>query len=385
MIKKRILILDGYARQTLPMTKGFKEIGCHVTVAYFSKLDVGYASKHPDRKYKFNCHKEDYQKQYEIAKGLIESGEYDLVVPMTDYSAMYLAANKEYLSQYAYIAVNEAPIFDMAINKLNTMFVCEKNGIPAPRTLFTDNPLEDIKKSDLRFPLVVKPQTACGSIGFNIVTTIEHLQRVLKQYDNSNGALFVQECVPSGGNQYNVQMFLDKKGNRKAGIATQKVRWFPIDGGAATCVHTITNNELLLQCEKLLKTIGWNGYADIDLIEDVQDGEYKIIEINPRISANVKLCYAAGVNISQLIYENAFEDVVVAQTEYQIGKTMRCLLTDLLWFIKSKSRLASQPSWFSCKNTCDVIFSQDDLKPMFCFVVQSALNFGHAMKKRKRQ
>ena len=60
---KRVLIIDGYARQTLPMAKGFHDIGCHVTVVCFSKLDVGYQSKYPDRKILLGCPKDDYPEQ----------------------------------------------------------------------------------------------------------------------------------------------------------------------------------------------------------------------------------------------------------------------------------------------------------------------------------
>ena len=384
MDKKRVLILDGYARQTLPMTKGFKDVDCTVTVVCFSKWDVGYASRLPDHKILWDCPKDDYDSQERLAIKLIEKGDYDIVVPMTDYSAIYLAANKERLSEFAYIAVNDKSVFDLAINKLNTMRVCAENDIPAPKTLFTTDPLSDIAASGLQFPVVIKPKTACGSIGFSIIDSREHLARVLSDYTGENGELFVQEYVRAGGLQYNVHMVMDSESERAIGVASIKRRWFPLDGGAATCIQTIEHEPLLQECERLLKSIGWIGYADLDLIEDTTDGKIKVIEINPRISANVKLCFHAGVNVSKAIYELA-TGRPVASCQVANQKIMRCFLTDLLWFLKSKDRFKTVPGWFSLKNSTEAIFSWHDIKPFFTFCVQSAKNYKHAMQQRKRQ
>lgn len=379
-----VLITDGYARQTLPMSKGFKELGCTVTVICFSKLDVGYASKHTDIKLMAPCKKDEYEKQEEYVVSIIKSNRYDLVVPMTDYSAAYLSKNKETLSKYAKIAVNDPEIFKNAIDKTNTAKICEIHGIFTPVTLFSDNPAKEMEQKNITFPIVLKPVTACGSIGFNIVKSKEGLDRLLFGYDGKNGPLFIQEYIPSGGCQYNVHMFMDKTGVRRGTVVSVKRRWFPLDGGAATFTQTVKNDEVVAQCEKLLKAIGWNGYADLDLIEDLRDGKIKVLEINPRISANVKLCFFAGVNIARLIYDNELGEQVESMNEYIIDRRMRCALTDILWFLNSKDRFTAKPSWFSTKRTCGAVFSLDDIKPSLTFCIQSVLNFRRSMSQRKR-
>jgi D-aspartate ligase len=380
-----VLILDGYARQTLAMAKAFREIGCEVTVAYFSRLDVGFASRYPHHKVRFACARDDYDRQYELAHKLICSDKYDLVVPMTDYSAIYLAIHKDELKKHARIAVNDADTFELAINKSRTMEVCKRLGISAPATVFAQKLTRQIVEEKLEYPVVIKPVTACGSIGFQIISDRAHLESYLAEYDDQNGPLMAQEYVPAGGKQYNIQMFIDRDGVRKMGIASQKCRWFPLDGGAATCVMTIENEGLLQQCEALLKGIGWEGYADLDIIEHKNKQKLMVIEINPRISANVKLCFASGVDVAKLIYENEFEQRVTDQTTYSLGKSMRCTLTEILWFLKAKDRFKSKPSWFSLGNSCDVVFSWKDPLPGITFCLQSALNYRHAMRQRRRK
>lgn len=380
----KVLITDGYARQTLPMSKGFKELGCTVTVICFSKLDVGYVSKYTDIKLVAPCGKDEYAEQEKYATALIASNQYDLVVPMTDYSAAYLSKKKDVLSQYAKIAVNDWEVFKYAIDKMNTAKACAHFGICAPATLFSNDLANETQRKGISFPMVVKPITACGSIGFNIVESEEKLHRLLSGNNNENGPLFIQEYIPPGGPQYNVHMFIDKAGIRRGTVVSIKRRWFPLDGGAATFTQTVKNDGVSAQCEKLLRSIGWNGYADLDLIEDPRDGKVKLLEINPRISANVKMCFFAGVNIARLIYENELGGAVESMNDYAIDKRMRCVLTDTLWFLSSKDRFTARPSWFSIKRTCDAVFSLDDMKPSFVFCVQSALQFRHSMRRRKR-
>ena len=43
----RVLLIEGRARQVLPMSKSLRELGCEITTYNGSKLDPGYASKYP--------------------------------------------------------------------------------------------------------------------------------------------------------------------------------------------------------------------------------------------------------------------------------------------------------------------------------------------------
>lgn len=381
----KVLITDAYARQTLPMAKAFKELGCTVTVLCFSKLDVGYASKYPDKKIILNCKKDDYDKQLEIIEKLAEKGLFDIIVPMNDYSALFLSRNKERLSKYSKIAVNDWPIFNLAIDKLNTMRICEKYDIPSPKTFLSDKPFDELEIKKLRFPVVVKPRTACGSIGFNIVKDKDKLCKLLLEYDHSLGPLLIQEYIPQSGSQYGAEVFRDKKGNFTTLIIDEKPRWFPLDGGSPTMNFTIENKRMEQICKDLLNAMNWNGYANIDFVVDSRTNEPLIIEVNARISAAVKLCYVSGVNIASQILENEFGEDVTSYPTYNKDVRISCMHTELLWFIKSKDRTKTKPSWFNRDRTSDVIFSWDDPVPFFTFSMASLMNYKREMKKRHRK
>ena len=381
---KKIIIVDGYARQTLPMAKAFKKLGCSVTILCFSKLDVGYATKYADKKVLLNIDKENYDEQLKFLKELLKSEKFDLVVPMTDYSATYLSKNKKELSELASIAVNDWDVFKLAIDKSETMKVCMENNLLAPKTLFSKNPLQDLENSNLEYPLVVKPKTACGSIGFNLVNDKQKLENVLNS-SSENGECFIQEYIPQGDlPQYCAEIYRDKNGNFSFCLIAVKPRWFPLDGGSATVNVTVHDDKIANQSKKLLEALNWQGYANIDFVMDERDGSPKIIEINARISAIVKIAFEAGCDIAKLLLEDAFEEETAICGDYKDGLSVSCCLTEFLWFLKSKKRFKSKPSVFFKRRNKDVIFSFADPKPFFVFCIQSLKNYKTAMKKRKR-
>ena len=196
--------------------------------------------------------------------------------------------------------------------------------------------------------------------------------------------MLVQEFIPQSGKQYNAHFLLDTNHEVKTAILAEKCRWFPIDGGASTFCRTIHNNAILKPCEKLLKIIGWVGYCDIDLMEDPRDGSVRIIEINARISANVQLCFDAGVDIAKQLLQLYSGEEVAECLDYKDDVRLRCILTDFLWLLKSPNRFKSDPSWFSLKRTYDQIGAWDDIKPFIYFCLEAPFKYRREMKKRKR-
>ncbi len=364
------------------MAKAFSDLGCIVTTLNSTSLDLGNTSKYPKEKIVIKGIDDDAEIAFNTIEELLKTKKYDLVVPMSDFTANVLAQNKTYFSKYAVIETNDAEIFNLAYDKLNTMVLCMEEGLPCPKTILNVDSIEAVK--EIEYPVVVKPRSACGSIGFRTASTERELKNILSKYNKALGPMFVQEYIPQTGKQYNVHMFLDENQNVKTALVAEKCRWFPIDGGASTLCVTVDRPDIIDICSRLLKKMKWVGYCDVDLMLDPRDNTPKIIEVNARISANVKLCYLVGMNIAKQILESRFGQGVTEYRTYKEDIRLRCLHTDLLWFINSKDRFKAIPSWFSIKNTTDQIFSIDDPLPWFLFTIQSISKYRKEMKRRSR-
>ena len=379
--KYKVLIYGAGGRQTLPICRGFFEIGCEVTVYCGSRLGTGYLTRFAHKKILYDKKNKGGVGFYEYGETFIKSGEYDIVVPLGDEGATYLSVNKKRLEKYCHIAVNDNEIFQYAIDKSKTMQVCMENGIPAPYTWS----LDEINMDVVTPPVAVKPKTAVGSVGFNVFKDVESLKKYIESYDEKNGPLVIQQYVEQGKNpQYRADLFRDRNGQFKAGIVGKVTRWYPLDGGSGIYVETIHCNEILENCKKLLDLINWNGYANIDMVWDEREGKAKILEINGRTGASIMLDFVAGINISKLILENELGLDVSDMTDYDDGKKISCFLPDLLWLFKSPDRFSTKPSWFRRCGIKDTIFSWDDPLPSIVFLITSILSFKKAMNERRR-
>lgn len=376
----KVLLIEGRARQVLPISKSLREIGCEITTYNSSRLDPGYASKYPHRKLLLYFDVHDPEGSYAAIRAELERYHYDLVIPLNDDVAIILSRHKEELKCLTTIAVEDWETFQMASDKLKTMQVCMQHNIPCPLS-FMDQRDYLANKNMVRFPVVVKPRTGCAAVGFHVAEDEQDLISYYNKAELKYGKMLIQEYIPQDGLQYKCEMFIDRNGEMKGACVFAKVRWYPIDGGSSTLNEIVERPDIIADCQKLLSKIGWRGYADIDLIEDTHDGRAKIMEINPRITGSVKICFEAGVNFSQLIVDDFLNKEVKPQFEVK-HKYLRYMHTDVLWFLKSPNRFSCKPSWFSFSNTTDQIFSWTDLWVFFAFTLQGFVKFNKDKKKR---
>lgn len=376
----KVLLIEGRARQVLPMSKALRELGCEVTTYNGSRLDPGYASKYPHRKLLAYCDAHDPEGSYKAIRAELEKYHYDIVIPMNDDVAIILSRHKKELERLTFIHVNDWPLFSMASDKLQTMDACMRNNLPCPKTYLS---LDDFRQDahNVQYPIVCKPRTGCAAVGFYIAKDEEDLQDYYQKAESKYGPCLIQEYIPQDGLQYKAELYIDRNGEMKAACVFAKVRWYPIEGGSSTLNETVERPDIVEDCRKLLEAIGWRGYADIDLIEDTRDGKAKIMEINPRITGSVKICFEAGVNFAKMIVDDYLQKEVKPQFEVK-HKFLRYMHTDVLWFLKSKSRFSCKPSWFSFKNTTDQIFSWADLWVFFAFTLQGFSKLSKDKKKR---
>ena len=380
----KVLLLEGMGRQTLPMMRALHKLKCHITTYNASKMDVGYASRFPDKKILGDWDRTNEDFSYEALLNVLKVEHFDVVIPMTDFSATMLARHKEELSEYTHPAVNDWDVFMRAGNKQNTMEACMDNNIPCPITLRDVKSIEDIINSNICYPFIIKPQVGYGSIGFHVIRCEDDLRRVYDKSVESYGPMLIQEYIPQTGSQYKCEVLIDNNGEVKSAVVFDKTRWYPIDGGSTCCSTTVNRPDIREYSIRLLKAIGWKGYGDVDLIEDPRDGIAKVMEINPRITASVKVCFDAGVDFARQIVELETGVDVTEYPSYEIGRTLRYFQTDFLWFLKSPNRFKAKPSWFSWKNTTDQIWSWSDPWPWVTYTISGLLKFKAETKKRSR-
>ena len=378
----KVLVLDGSGKQPLPMIRGLKEIGCHVTVLCSSKLSTCYASKLPDKKLLVKGITPQDAQYIPFLLEQARSGKYDVFMPIGELSTNPVTRHEAEFTQYVKLACAPREAYVKAFNKQITFDTAIENGIPCPYTRHSEQDIEDYL-SQAHFPIIIKPRQGVGAIGFHKFETQQEFREKLKDSTFNPDDYVIQEFV-NFENRIGTNLFVDQKGNICTSYAVDVLRWFPIDAGAGVLIKTIDAHEVLKYAGDLLRALEWKGFANVAFMMDKKTKEPKLLEINGRIPASVKVAFMVGCNISRQMLEMIYEQDVIQYPENdKFGMYIRHIDTDIAWFLKSPNRFKAKPSWFSWKNTQEILYYKDDKKPFFANFIQKTIEFKSIMDKKK--
>ena len=374
----RVLVPEA-GKQALAMIRGLKELGCHVTVVSQSKLNAGYNSRLPDKKILFEYLLIDQEKTLDFLLKEVKSGNYDVLMPIGEKSTSLVNSHEDEFKSIIKVACAPMKAYIQVFNKQNTFDKAIEIGTPCPYTRHSKQTIEDYL-SKAHFPLIIKPRQGVGSIGFHKFEDEKELREWLRKPDFNIDDFVLQEFVDFD-HRIGTLVFMDEQGIACTSYNTDVLRQFPPDAGSAILIKTTQATEIQEKFIHLLKELHWQGYCAGCFMIEKGTGEPKLLEINGRIPATVKLAYMCGFNIARQMLEMTYGEVVT-QYPYYTGKDMyvRHFDTDLAWFLKSKDRYSSKPSWFSWKDTCDVLCSKDDPWPFWSNLWNNVLMYREKIK-----
>ncbi|MCQ2114396.1 MAG: ATP-grasp domain-containing protein [Bacteroidaceae bacterium] len=345
---KKVLILDGGAAHAMAIAECLKKSGYAVAVACDNKNEYGYHCRFADERFLgLDSHQVGYA---ERMIGLLKEHHFDVLIPTSDKAAEFMSFHKEELEPLTGVLMPSREVFKKGYDKNELMAVCRENGFPHPLTVDLKGQEDHLSTlisqlSTFPYPGLLKPNLTSGGRGMTLVNSLEELQAVYPEIRRQYGECHLQRFVKAGGRQVKVQVMTDAEGEPRYSSVIWKQRYYPVNGGSSCCNVTIDEPEVAEVCGKVLKAIGWVGFADFDLIEDPTSGELLIMEINPRIPACVRSAFKSGMDFATMIADATFGQPL-REYSYSPGKRLRHLGFDVLWFLKSPSRFKAKPSWF---------------------------------------
>lgn len=363
--KVRVLVMDGRIQSCLPVLKALRQAGHHVTIAESDPLCAGFFSRYPHRRIRHRDPRRNPEGFLEDLIRHLSTGIYDVLIPILDVTAELVARHKPILEKYVRIPLVDYPTFMLARDKSKTMKLAQRMGIPSPKTYFPDERGLDEVAEVIDYPVFIKPNVSVGARGLTRAHNAVELKKLYPHVVEYYGPCTVQECIPQSDLQYKAQFLLDRQGMVIASIVYSKIRYFPLTGGVSTLNCTVIRDDIGNLGIQLLRGMKWYGYADIDFITDPRDGQVKVLEVNPRITGSVKICFEAGVDFANLLVGLALRRNLSSVESYQQGIYLRHPGLDFLWFLKSRNRFRTSPSWFWFlgKNLRYEIFSISDPGP----------------------
>lgn len=262
-----------------------------------------------------------------------------ILFPMDDLSAIFVAENSAALPKcYLCPPLSWSP--RQLANKAEFYALCSRTGTPIARTVIAHS-VEEVREfsKSTSFPMVVKAADQWRLIqdrfSVKIIRTRDALSEFCARVNFAeSGQIILQEYVP--GDDWIYHGYCNSEADLYLGFTGKKLLDYPPGAGATALGLSFANDSLRSHCKQFLRAISYSGIIDIDCRLDHRDGQYKIMDCNPRVGMNFRM------------FENtAGIDVVRAQHLNLTGRSFDCapMVENKLFVVESYYLLSVIRGW----------------------------------------
>ena len=266
-------------------------------------------------------------KYIDITLDICKEQKIDALISLNDLELPILAEKKaKFEALGVKVIVSDSEVIDIAFDKYKTAQWVESIGLNAPKTYVTlASAKEALAKGEIAFPLFMKPRWGSGSIGLETIDDMEELdiyyhllmkkikKTILAIASVGDEYIMIQEKLT--GKEFGLDVMNDLEGNHVAVSVKQKLAMRAGETDKAITVDLPEVHEMGATIGRNLKHI---GNLDVDIMQRA-NGDYCVLELNPRFGGGYPFSYEAGVNMPKAILQWLKDDVVnpkILQPEY---------------------------------------------------------------------
>lgn len=231
-----------------------------------------------------------------------------ILIPTTDQGVLWIAENAESLKERYLFPSHSASLIRVLIDKGRMQALACCFGVPIARSMV---PLsrQDIEQfvETADFPVMVKATDAdvlrrrTGGTKFLVHSPRELFALYAKAADGKQPNFLIQEFIP--GEDWMFDGCFDGDSHCVFGATAKKIRRFPADTGITSLGVCLHNEAVFQMTARFMKALGYQGILDIGYRYDRRDGNYKVLDINPRIGCTFRLFAAAnGMDVARALY-----------------------------------------------------------------------------------
>jgi predicted ATP-grasp superfamily ATP-dependent carboligase len=211
-----------------------------------------------------------------------------------------------------------AHLIDAMADKSRFDRLAQAHGMPVPFTAAPRSLDEVAQLAATRpFPMIAKPARptawqhpdlapAIAQAKAIVVPDAEALTHIARQLAPHGFHLIVQEYVPGDDDAHlTVDVYIDAQDRVRATCSGIKRRHYPAHLGSGCYCESVDLPELEALAARLLLDIGYRGIANLDFKRHAVTGEYRLLEINPRLSQWHILATRCGRNLPWMAYRDA--------------------------------------------------------------------------------
>jgi predicted ATP-grasp superfamily ATP-dependent carboligase len=254
-------------------------------------------------------------------------------------------------------------VLERVQSKRHQLETAEAIGFPVPRTFHPASREEALAAGEeVGYPLLVKPSAnvdfkrlyARQAFRCENVTELEEAYGLAAPHEP-----MVQEFIPGGDRElYTLGSYLTPEGEALGLFCGRKLRQTRGYMGSARTGEAIWVGEVVDQGVELLRALAFHGISQVEMKRDPRDGQYKLIEVNPRLWQWHGLAAACGVDLPWIAYRHLTGDPLPPVRMHDEGK---------LWSI---TIMAGSTNALQRRPYVDAVLARDDPKPFLMQLVR---------------
>lgn len=223
------------------------------------------------------------------------------IIPLLDPELGILSKHKQEFKEMGIkIFISDYETIEVCLDKYATYCFIKTNGFNIVPTYID---LEQFKKDyhlkKIQFPVILKPRYGSASLGMNKVVNVQEVEMIFE----IDSDILIQQYVQ--GQEYGVDVYVDEISKEVVSVFIKKK--LRMRAGETDKAVSVKNEKLQKHIIEFVKKLNIIGQADIDVIE--MNGEFFILEVNPRFGAGYLIAYQCGQNSPQYIINNVCGDV----------------------------------------------------------------------------
>jgi len=297
-----------------------------------------------------------------------------VLFPTDDEDVVLFARHHDLLSKHYRLTTPAWDIVRRVCDKRLLYRLAQDLTLDQPWT-FSPRNRQELVLLDCPFPVILKPAMR---LGFNRLSAdkawrFEDRASLLAGYDEActmmdPELLIIQEVVPGWGEAQFSFAALCKDGSPLASVVARRTRQFPMDFGRfSTYVETIEEPRVVEPALRLLAATRITGLVEVEFKRDPRNGQFLLLDVNPRVWGWHTLSKRAGVDFPYLLWR-LVTGQSVPEVHGRSGQRWMRMATDVPMAIQEilNGRLSLQAYLQSLRGPKEsAVFAWDDPLPGF--------------------
>jgi predicted ATP-grasp superfamily ATP-dependent carboligase len=187
--------------------------------------------------------------------------------------------------------------------------VANDAGLAAPRTVAIESEAQ-LDGNSLTPPFLLKPvegQEYALTFGHKaaIATSEDEALALWRDAKGQGFELVVQELIPdSHEHVFSLFTYIGREGEPLASVVGRKVRQGPLRFGTSAVFETRFEPEVLELGLRLLRSVGYRGFAHVEFAQDPRDGVFKVLEVNTRLPVWAGIAMNRPFDVARVAYDD---------------------------------------------------------------------------------